>query len=83
MAAIYSSLGVDWDAALMAVLLYRVAYYVIPGILSVFVFWGLKMSEPDIMAQTVLETLPEDLKRKARELEHSQPWPHAQRPGMN
>jgi uncharacterized protein (TIRG00374 family) len=83
MAAIYSSLGVDWDSALMAVLLYRIAYYVIPGILSVFVLWGLKMSEPDIMAQTVLEVLPEDLKRKARELEHYQPWPHTHHPGRN
>jgi uncharacterized protein (TIRG00374 family) len=83
MAAIYSSLGVDWDVALMAVLLYRVAYYVIPGILSVFVLWGLKMSEPDIMSQTAMETVPEDLKRKARELEHSLPWPHTHHPGRN
>ena len=81
MAATFSGLGLDWDDALMAVLLYRVAYYFIPGILSVFVLWGLKMSEPDILVQTVLETLPEELKRKARELEHGQPWPHTHRPG--
>ncbi|MCX5795823.1 MAG: lysylphosphatidylglycerol synthase transmembrane domain-containing protein [Elusimicrobia bacterium] len=84
-AATFSGLGLDWDDALMAVLLYRVAYYLIPGILSVFVLWGLKMSEPDLMAQTALdtETLPEELKRKARELEHSQPWPHAHRQGRD
>jgi len=79
MAAIFSSLGVDWDDALMAVLLYRVAYYFIPGALSVLVLWGLKMSEPDIMKETALEILPEELKRKARELEHSRPWPHTHR----
>lgn len=77
MTATYSSLGVGWDAALMAVLLYRAAYYLIPGALSIFVLWGLKMSEPDIMKETVLNTLPDELKRKARELEHGRPWPHA------
>jgi uncharacterized protein (TIRG00374 family) len=76
-AATYSGLGVDWDAALMAVLLYRVAYYFIPGILSVFVLWGLKMSEPDIMRETVLDIMPEELKRQSRELEHAHPWPHS------
>ncbi|MCX5794508.1 MAG: lysylphosphatidylglycerol synthase transmembrane domain-containing protein [Elusimicrobia bacterium] len=82
MAATFSGLGlVDWDDALMAVLLYRVAYYLIPGILSIFVLWGLKMSEPDLMAQTALEAIPEELKRKARELEHSHPWPHAHQAG--
>ena len=83
MAATYSSLGVDWDTALMAVLLYRAAYYLLPGILSVFVLWGLKMSEPDIMKETVLTTLPDELKRKARELDHGQPWPHAHRAGRD
>ncbi len=85
MAATFSGLGLDWDDALMAVLLYRAAYYFIPGILSIFVLWGLKMSEPDIMAQTALETeaLPDELKRQAGELEHSQPWPHTHRPGRD
>jgi len=84
-AATFSGLGLNWDDALMAVLLYRVAYYVIPGILSVFVFLGLKISEPDLMARTALETetLPEELKRKTRELEHYQPWPRAHRQGRN
>jgi len=72
MAAIYSGLGVDWDDALMAVLLYRAAYYVIPGILSVFVLWGLKMSEPDIMKATDLEDT-KDGDSPADELEPARP----------
>ena len=72
MAAIFSGLGVDWDDALMAVLLYRAAYYVIPGILSVFVLWGLKMSEPDIMKETDLEDT-KDGDSPADELEPARP----------
>jgi uncharacterized protein (TIRG00374 family) len=83
MAATFSGLGLDWDGALMAVLLYRAAYYLIPGILSIFVLWGLKMSEPDIMAQTGLEAMSGELEHKARQVEHRQPWPHVHRSGMN
>jgi len=81
MATVYSSLGLDWDDALMAALLYRAAYYVVPGILSVFVLWGLKMSEPEIMRDTALAALPEEIKRQARELDHDRPWPHVHHPG--
>ncbi len=81
MAAVYSSLGVDWDAAFMAVLLYRLIYYVAPGLLSVLVFWGLKMSEPDIIEETSLEVLSEDRRLEAREVEHERPWPHIHHPG--
>jgi len=81
MATTYSSLGVDWTDALMAVLLYRVAYYLIPGILSVFVLWGLKVSEPDIIREAALDIMPEELRRKAREMERARPWPHAHHPG--
>lgn len=48
MAAVFEGLGVSWDAALVAVLLYRLAYYVVPGIFSVFVLLGLKLSEPSL-----------------------------------
>jgi uncharacterized protein (TIRG00374 family) len=45
MAAVYEALGVGWEAAFMAVLLYRLCYYLIPGLASMFVLWGLKVSE--------------------------------------
>lgn len=44
MTAVFSQMGVDWDAALMATLIYRVVYYVLPGIVSIFIYWGLQLS---------------------------------------
>jgi uncharacterized protein (TIRG00374 family) len=49
MAAVFQGLGLDWEHAFVAVLLYRLSYYVIPGVLSVFVFWGLRVSEPGLI----------------------------------
>ncbi len=46
MTAVFSQMGIDWDAALMATLIYRVVYYVIPGIVSIFIYWGLQLSSP-------------------------------------
>ena len=46
MAAVFESLGIGWEEALVAVLLYRIAYFALPGMVSVFVLWGLKISEP-------------------------------------
>ena len=46
MAAVYERLGVGWEAAFVAVLLYRLCYYVVPGAASLLVLWGLKVSEP-------------------------------------
>ena len=46
MTAVFSQMGIDWDAALMATLIYRVVYYVIPGIISIFIYWGLQLSSP-------------------------------------
>lgn len=68
-AAVLESLGVDWDRALVATLIYRLAFYAVPGAISVFVLWGLKVSEPALIEETVREILPEELKEKARELE--------------
>lgn len=48
MTAVFSQMGVDWDAALMATLIYRVVYYVIPGIVSIFIYWGLQLSSPSV-----------------------------------
>lgn len=49
MAAIFQSLGIAWEKAFVAVLLYRLAYYLVPGLASVLVLWGLKMSEPALL----------------------------------
>ncbi len=69
MAAIFQGLGIDFDKALVAVLIYRIAYYAVPGMFSVFVLWGLKVSEPALIEETVMETLPEELRRKAERWE--------------
>ena len=57
MAAVFAGFGIDWESALVAVLLYRIAYYIAPGILSIFLLWGLKMSEPAWVETTVSETV--------------------------
>jgi len=44
MTTVFSQMGIDWDLALMAALIYRVAYYIIPGIVSIFIYWGLHLS---------------------------------------
>ena len=45
MTAVFAQMGIDWEAALMATLIYRVVYYIIPGIVSIFIYWGLQLSE--------------------------------------
>lgn len=51
MTAVFAQMGIDWDAALMAILIYRVVYYVIPGMISIFIYWGLHLSSPDPSAR--------------------------------
>jgi glycosyltransferase 2 family protein len=41
MAAIFASLGVPFETAVVAVLVFRVAYYILPMIISVFFFRGM------------------------------------------
>ncbi|MFA6583123.1 MAG: flippase-like domain-containing protein [Elusimicrobiaceae bacterium] len=56
MSAVFSNMGVDWNAALVACLIFRLVYYFIPAIFSVFVYWGLKLSEPlDLKEETEAE----------------------------
>lgn len=69
MAAVFGRLGVEWEQAFVAVLLFRLAYYALPGLLSIIVLWGLKVSEPDLVEETVRDTLPEELRMRARSLE--------------
>ncbi len=44
MTAVYSQFGIEWETALMACLIYRVLYYIVPGILSIPVYWALQFS---------------------------------------
>lgn len=48
MTAVYAQMGIDWDAALMATLIYRVVYYILPGIVSIFIYWGLQLSSSPV-----------------------------------
>lgn len=45
MTAVFTGLGISWHNALVACLIYRFCYYVIPACISIFVYWGLKLSE--------------------------------------
>ncbi|MBI5884453.1 MAG: flippase-like domain-containing protein [Elusimicrobia bacterium] len=69
MAAVFEGLGIPWESAVVACLIFRVTYYIVPGALSFFLLWGLKVSEPAIVEETVEDILPEELKLKALELE--------------
>lgn len=69
MAAIYEGFGIRWDDAMVAVLIYRLAYYMVPGLCSIFLLWGLKVSEPTLVEETLRETLPAELRQISRELE--------------
>lgn len=51
MAAVLVALGYDGGRALVGALLFRAAYYLVPALLSVFVLWGLKVSEPAVLEQ--------------------------------
>ncbi|MBI4059793.1 MAG: flippase-like domain-containing protein [Elusimicrobia bacterium] len=48
-AALLAAFGYDGGRALVAALLYRAVYYLVPSLLSVFVLWGLKVSEPSVL----------------------------------
>lgn len=60
-AAVLVALGYDGGRALVAALLYRLAYYLVPSLLSVLVLWGLKVSEPSVLAEAAAfaKDLPE------------------------
>lgn len=65
MATVFSQAGIDWDTALMAALIYRFVYYIIPGIISIFVYWGLKISEPQPMRRNRTKEYLEKRTKKA------------------
>jgi len=46
MTAAYAKFDIAWNVALVACLIFRLAYYIIPSLMSVFIYWGLKLSEP-------------------------------------
>ncbi len=68
MASVFSQMGIDWNIALMAALIYRFVYYIIPGIISVFVYWGLKLSEPSVLTRNKAD---EYIKNEAKNSEPS------------
>ncbi len=47
MSAVYAGMGINFNKALAAALIFRTLYYIVPGVISVFIYWGLKMSEPE------------------------------------
>lgn len=49
--ALMSVLGVDVGDALVAAMLFRLCYYIVPSLLSVLVLWGLKVSEPAVLKE--------------------------------
>jgi uncharacterized protein (TIRG00374 family) len=59
-AAVLVALGYDGGRAVVAALLYRAAYYLVPSLLSILVLWGLKVSEPSVLteAAALADTLP-------------------------
>jgi uncharacterized protein (TIRG00374 family) len=59
-AAVLVALGYDGGRAVVAALLYRAAYYLVPSLLSILVLWGLKVSEPSFLteAAALTKTLP-------------------------
>ena len=69
MAGVYQKFGFRFEDAMVAVLMYRMLYYVVPGICSIFMLWGLKMSEPALIEETISDTLPEELKLISEDLE--------------
>ena len=48
--ALMSGFGVGVGEACVAAMLFRLAYYVAPALLSVLVLWGLKVSEPAVLS---------------------------------
>ncbi len=46
MTAAYSGMGIPVGMALTASLVFRLFYYLIPAFGSIFIYWGLRMSEP-------------------------------------
>lgn len=64
MTAVFSQMGIDWDAALMATLIYRVVYYVIPGIVSIFIYWGLQLSETPNQSKRLKKAMGREYERE-------------------
>jgi uncharacterized protein (TIRG00374 family) len=50
-AALMGGFGIAAGTALVAAMLFRLVYYVIPSLLSVLVLWGLKVSEPAVLQE--------------------------------
>ena len=51
MAAIFAGLSVPFETAVVAVLIYRLAYYVLPMIISLFFFRGMLLQGARVSSQ--------------------------------
>ncbi|MBI4655432.1 MAG: flippase-like domain-containing protein [Elusimicrobia bacterium] len=47
MTAVFFQMGISWEKALAASLIYRFFYYLLPAFFAIFIYWGLKISEPE------------------------------------
>ncbi|MGB2579094.1 hypothetical protein AAIR98_001013 [Elusimicrobium simillimum] len=45
MTAVYANAGIPWENALTVCLIYRFMYYIIPGLVSIFVYWVLQLTD--------------------------------------
>jgi len=70
--ALMTGFDVDAGDALVAAMLFRLCYYVVPSLLSVLVLWGLKVSEP-----AVFEEAAADLERGLSPHRPAPKVPHA------
>ena len=58
MAAVFTSMGVPFETAVVAVLLFRVAYYLLPLLLSLFFLHGMFVQGTNVSAQLTQEPPP-------------------------
>jgi uncharacterized protein (TIRG00374 family) len=57
--ALMSGFGVGVGEAFVAAMLFRLAYYIVPSLLSVLVLWGLKVSEPAVLEEAAYLIKPQ------------------------
>ena len=64
MATAYFHMDIAWEKAIVAVLIFRVFYYLIPSIISIFVYFGLKISEPKFRYEKFIKNMGKTHKHK-------------------
>jgi len=64
MATAYAGMGIEWEKGIVAALIFRIFYYIVPSIISLFVYMGLKMSEPHYHYDIETKTNKKGIKEK-------------------